>query len=136
MKRITKSLKFYQNRFARIAPSHYLANIVAFLIGDPTRLMQQKYFFLRCLLTSTITNSWFSFGGLSCTAFNGPSWTISTLTMMYLVFPWIINLLQTLSDSGLSRAIVVLYYVQLLHLLFSAVFWDTYLMEHSDGPSA
>ena len=115
-----KTLKFYQNRFARIGPSFYLSNIVMYLLTHSAgsllwhRGNQARWFF-----TLTITNSWFTFFDQDAAAFNGPSWTVSTLTMMYLVFPLIIRPMRKLSDASLARGIVLLFYLQLLPFCYT-----------------
>ena len=130
MECIMENLRFYQNRFARIAPNFYLANIVGFCVRKPQYFLHQKNFLLRCIFTLTMTNSWFSFLGNDSEMFNFPSWTISSFAFMYLIFPLIISRLQILSDASLARAIVVLYYVQLLPFFWSIYIWDSSLMEH------
>ena len=59
-----------------------------------------------------MTNMWHPQPELSV-PFAFPSWTISTLTMMYLVFPVLLPLLRKLSDASLAKSLVILYYVQL-----------------------
>ena len=116
---LTDTLKFYQNRFARTAPSFYLSNCVAFLLKFRTldvfwnTLYQTRWHWL---VTITLTNSLFTPFKHSFHPFNGPSWTVSTLTSMYLVFPLIIRCLKKLSDASLKNGIIILYYLQLVPL--------------------
>ena len=120
----TNTLKFYQNRFARTAPSFYLSNAVAFcLFYEYKELLSNIFYQTRIAVTLTMSNSWFTFFGSYFEAFNGPpytfngpSWTVSTLTFMYLVFPWILPYLQKLSDGKLANTIVILYYIQMIPL--------------------
>ena len=115
----TKTSMFYKNRFARTAPSFYIANLVAFIqMYKFQAFFQNKNYQIRWFFTLTITNSWFSFLTWHSEAFDGPSWTISTLTLMYFVFPWIITPLKKLSDASLAHTIVLLYYIQLLPFFF------------------
>lgn len=133
LKKIKSALKFYQNRFARTAPSFYLSNLLAFLVGNKSNylpIVTKINLFSRCFFTATITNSWFIFFGNNTYAFNGASWTISTLTCMYFVFPWIISYLQSFSDASIARAIVVLYYIQLLPFFFAVCIWNTSVLDY------
>ena len=109
-------LMFYWNRIVRIAPSFYLSNIVAFLLSVNLRTLLLRI--PQVVTTLTISNSWFKPGVESFNPFNGPSWTVSTLTMMYLAFPLMLPHLKKLSDTSLSRFLVILYYVQLLPVVY------------------
>jgi len=102
---------FYWNRFVRTAPSFYLSNIAAFLISFNSRTLLLRK--VKFITTLTISNSWFKPYTEPYIPFNGPSWTISTMTMMYLVFPVLLPLLRKLSDASLAKSLVILYYVQL-----------------------
>ena len=109
-------LIFYWNRLVRIVPSFYLSNIAAFLLS-----FNYKTILLRIpqvVTTLTISNSWLIPGMESFNPFNIPSWTVSTLTMMYLAFPLMLPHLKKLSDTNLARALVLLFYVQLLPVLY------------------
>ena len=109
-------LIFYWNRLVRIVPSFYLSNIAAFLLS-----FNYKTILLRIpqvVTTLTISNSWIIPGMESFNPFNIPSWTVSTLTMMYLAFPLMLPHLKKLSDTNLARALVILFYVQLLPVLY------------------
>ena len=113
---LINTLKFYQNRFARIGPSFYLSNAIMYLLQGASvgSLLwhgghQARWFFIL-----TITNSWFTIFDINAEAYNGPSWTVSTLTMMYFVFPFVIGPMRKLSDTNLSRGIVLLFYIQLI----------------------
>ena len=115
-----KTLKFYQNRFARIGPCHYLSNLVAFsfphYLGSVYGNMAVQ---VRWIYVFTFTNSWFTHLGVNNVAFNAPSWTVSTLMMMYIVFPWVIQPMKRLSDTSLSRGIVGIFYQQLMPILLT-----------------
>ena len=116
--------KFYQNRFARTAPSFYLANLLTILMYDPLFGINHSSFFIRCVFTLTITNSWFTFlnsNDFSITPFHGPSWTISTLSMMYLLYPWFIHNLEKLSSREVTKTMNMLHCIQLAPLCFCVV---------------
>ena len=108
---VRQTVWFYWNRFVRTAPSFYLSNIAAFLISFNTRTLLLRK--VKFITTLTISNSWFKPYTEPYIPFNGPSWTISTMTMMYLVFPVLLPLLRKLSDASLAKSLVILYYVQL-----------------------
>ena len=113
----TNGLKFYQNRFAQTAPTFYLA---AFCLSYEYReLLSNILYQTRIAVTLTETNTWSSFFGSYFEAFNGPSWTVSTLTFMYLVFPWIPTYLQKSYDGRLANTIVILYYIEMIPLFFT-----------------
>jgi len=120
IKTVINTLKFYQNRIARIGPCHYLSNVVAFFFpsyfGSVYAKMEVQ---TRWIYILTFTNSWFTHLGVNNVAFNAPSWTVSTLMMMYIVFPWVIQPMRRLSDNSLSRGIVGLFYLQLMPILLT-----------------
>jgi len=128
-----QTLHFYQNRFARIGPIYYLANFLSYLLGDtPTHLLLLinnvlkpvdlgGNFWFRAILTLTATNSWtfLSLGHPSLMPFNTQSWTVTTLSFFYLVFPFLLPSLQSLSTSRLCSLIVFLHHLQSLPCLLS-----------------
>jgi peptidoglycan/LPS O-acetylase OafA/YrhL len=70
---------------------------------------------LRTSLTLSLTNSWFIHGsGLTWSPYNFPSWTVTTLTFFYLVFPLLLPAMQRLTTSQLASLTVWLHYVQFL----------------------
>merc|ERR1712004_573962 len=66
---------------------------------------------LRWVLTLTMTNMWHPQPELSA-PFAFPSWTISTLTAFYLVFPLIISSLNQLTSYKLNMLINILFLSQ------------------------
>ena len=113
---VWRTLWFYWNRFVRTAPTFYLSNIAAILISFNYRTLLLRK--VKFITTLTISNSWFKPHTEPYSPYNGPSWTISTLTMMYLVFPLLLPMLRKLSDASLAKFLVMLYYVQLTPLWF------------------
>ena len=111
---------FYWNRVIRIAPSFYLSNIVAFFIAGNYKTIMLRV--PQLVTTLTITNSWIMPGIENFNPFNGPSWTVSTLTMMYLAFPLILPHIKKMSDARLASSLVILYYVQLLPAVYMLFF--------------
>ena len=110
---------FCWNRFVRIAPSFYLSNIAAFLISfDYKTILLNKTLLITTL---TISNSWFKPLSESFQPYNFPSWTVSTLSLMYLFFPLVLPLLKKLSDTSLARSLVILNSVQLLPVIYTII---------------
>ena len=113
---VRQTLCFYRNRFVRTAPSFYLSNVAAFLISFNYRTVIFRK--VKLIATLTLTNSWFKPATELYSPYNGPSWTISTLTMMYLAYPLLLPILRKLSDATLAKSLVILYYIQLLPMWY------------------
>ena len=67
----------------------------------------------RWVLTLTMTNMWHPQPELSA-PFAFPSWTISTLTAFYLIFPIIISSLNQLTSYKLNMLINILFLSQVI----------------------
>ena len=88
----------YRFRFARIGPVFYLANLGSWFLNGQGDVSTSS----RWLYTLTLSNSWFSFLGPHTLAWDSPSWTISTLSLQYLLFPALLPCLVNLSRSARS----------------------------------
>ena len=112
---VFNSRKFYQNRFARIGPLYYLANILQIpLLYSWDELKLNLVMMMKILLTLTMTNCWIEIDGDKLHPFAGVSWTVTTLTFFYLVFPVILPGLQSLTSKQLGSLIVMMFHLQLL----------------------
>jgi peptidoglycan/LPS O-acetylase OafA/YrhL len=101
---------YFRNRFARIAPSYY----VAMLIALPAAVFGHGWVSpsdVGWVFASNIfaVQMWASLPPLS---FAGPAWTISTLVFFYLAFPWMLRRQQKQSDRSLNRWITILAVLQ------------------------
>lgn len=104
---------FYLARLASLAPMYYLANLLAYVTLNPS---DEDYDDgvrpYRALLTITMTSIWVMESTLAF-----PAWTITTITFFYLVFPFLLPLLQSLSSRGLRSLVLLLFHVQFLPFL-------------------
>ena len=77
--------KYYKSRFARIAPSYYLA----LLLVLPFILQKwAEYDYLGLFLNITMLQAWVPSKVLSI---NAPGWSVSVEMLFYLLFPWLFN---------------------------------------------
>ena len=112
---VFNSRKFYQNRFARIGPLYYLVNILQIpLLYFWDELKLSLVMIMKIILTLTMTNCWIEIDGDKLHPFAGVSWTVTTLTFFYLVFPVILPGLQSLTNKQLGCLIVWMFHLQLL----------------------
>ena len=111
---IFDSAKFYQNRYARIGPLYYLANLLEIpLLYSSDALELNLRMFVRIILTLTMTNCWLDLDS-NLHPFAVTSWTVTTLTFFYLVFPAILPGVQSLTNNQLGCLIVWMFHLQLL----------------------
>jgi len=101
------ALAFYRNRAARIVPMFYLSNLLGYYLSYGFVPDQLFYPSKKVLHTTTLTSAWFVEA-----PYNEISWTVTTLTGFYIIFPWILPTLQTLSSPQLSTLNVWLFYIQ------------------------
>ncbi len=101
---------YYRNRIARIAPVYYVTMLIALPLAvfghgwvPPSDI---GWVFATNLFA---VQMWPSFPPLS---FVGPAWTISTLALFYLVFPWLLRWHQNQSERSLNRWVTILAVVQ------------------------
>ena len=78
--------KYYKSRFARIAPSYYLALLLflPFIVHK-----WAVYDYLGLFLNITMVQAWVPAKALSV---NMPAWSVSVEVLFYLLFPWLFNL--------------------------------------------
>jgi peptidoglycan/LPS O-acetylase OafA/YrhL len=114
---------FYRNRIARVIPTYYLGLLFALplrLSGFGSNTQND--------VVSTIVCAIVSFLPL-CTVFmfflgdclDGPGWTICTLAIMWMMFPWSYRGVSKFTDEQLVSRIVVAYWVQVV--LVIAIFF-------------
>ena len=111
--------KFYINRFARLLPVYYLTNIIsmpqvpgpaAFAAGNDCD--ESGYWADlagRLTLTAFGLTSW---TGNAVSPPNGVTWTISTMSFFYIVFPDVLPRMQRYTDDQLKFRITAMYWVQ------------------------
>ena len=106
--------KFYQNRLARVGPMFYLTNILHMpLLYIWSGLSDLRINMIKLVLTLTMTNTWIQLTD-TFHPFAYVSWTVTTLSFFYLVFPILLPGLQTLSTKQLGTLTVWLFHLQLL----------------------
>jgi peptidoglycan/LPS O-acetylase OafA/YrhL len=118
-KKVMDKGKFWRNRFARLAPVYYFTN---FAMGSEMILAggygingtHQGVFgaILQVVCTLLGINSWlYPFIDVGM-PLNGVTWTITTMSFFYLVFPWMLPPMQRMSPTARRRAIVVCFWMQ------------------------
>jgi peptidoglycan/LPS O-acetylase OafA/YrhL len=119
-KRMDKS-KFWRNRFARLAPVYYVTNIsmsaIIFEQGG-MGLNGTHQGLLGAILQGICTllgiNSWlFPFIDVGM-PLNGVTWTITTMSFFYLIFPWILPTMQGMTPEQRRVAIVSSFWLQMV----------------------
>lgn len=120
-KKLMDKGKFWRNRFARLAPVYYFTNIgmssMVFEMGG-VGLNGTHQGVVGAILQGVCTllgiNSWlFPFIDVGM-PLNGVTWTITTMSFFYLMFPWMLPPMQRLTPTQRRRGIVVCYWVQLM----------------------
>lgn len=112
-------ISFYRNRFARVYPTYMVGNLVALPL----------WFYGFGLVPSSRVWGFGVFGGIAnnlalsiipissliCSLpIDAPGWTIATLAVMWLIFPFHLPSLQNKSNAQLLELIVRCYYIQLI----------------------
>ncbi len=126
--------RFFRNRFSRILPVYYTCMILA------TPLIFLGYSTLAPTDSRTIPGALEAIFGMSTMVIvhgvgpNGPGWTICTLFMFYLVYPWQVTILildvnhiQSFLSASLfepSDGAIPLWPMQLPISFISRLFWD------------
>jgi len=113
--------RFYQNRFARIAPVYYVGLLVALplcFFGHGWVSPAEMGLVLPSNLLAVQT--WVPHPALYGKSIDGPGWTISTLAFFYLLFPWFLKRHRGRTDAALNRSITILAVVQAV--VFFALF--------------
>lgn len=105
--------QFYQNRFARVFPAYYLCNLIAipYWYAGFGEVPTGKVIFAGCLATTFVPIApffLFYLGG----PLDGPSWTVSTMAMIWLAFPCIYLRCKRMSNESLVRALIYCYWAQ------------------------
>lgn len=97
-------LAFYRRRFARIYPLHLVTFIIALVvvpaIGD-------KYSALEAVTNVTLLQAWAPWSDIHF-GLNAPSWSLSCELFFYVLFPFFIGKLKTLSQSATLCAILTI----------------------------
>ena len=111
---IFNSKRFYQRRIAKVGPMFYLANILHIpLLYTWSGLSDIRLTVIKLVLTMTMTNTWFQLTD-TFHPFAYVSWTVTTLSFFYLMFPILLPGLQALSSKQLGTLMVWLFHLQLL----------------------
>ncbi len=100
---------FLRKRAARLLPIYYLTNVASALLLPSISLYG-------ALLSCFLVTSW----GLTV-PLNGVTWTISTMTMFYLVYPSLAPRLQRLKVDKLRSFCVVMYLGQIAAMLLGGL---------------
>ena len=105
--------RFYQNRFARIAPVYYVGTLIALplVIFGHGWVSPSEW---GAVLASNLlaVQMWVPHPAIYGKSIDGPGWTISTLAFFYLVFPWLLRRYQCRTDAALNRSILICMVVQ------------------------
>ena len=134
-RRLAKPLdkkRFMVNRIARIFPLYWFTNVCTFLFliiigselvhceaGDGACMGHAGNFGMTILLLNMWFipfNRWLPYGGRFQMPSNGVTWTIQTMFVFYIIFPYVIPYLATLRNrvKNLSLAVEQLYYLQMI----------------------
>ena len=134
-RRLAKPLdkkRFMVNRIARIFPLYWFTNVCTFLFliiigselvhceaGDGACMGHAGNFGMTILLLNMWFipfNLWLPYGGRFQQPTNGVTWTIQTMFVFYIIFPYVIPYLATLRNrvKNLSLAVEQLYYLQMI----------------------
>jgi len=122
---------FIRNRFARTYPTYLVTCMYAiplWFFGDG--IMPEYVGPLIVTFTLTTTGLGYAFG--SC--INGPGWTICTLMVMWLFFPWSAHVAKRLSINQLYDYIVYCFYIQLV--LVYLIFVPSFIITGGNYPFA
>ena len=110
---------FYRNRFARVYPTYLAGNLIAlplwfygFGLVPSSRVWGFGVF---GGIASNLAVSIIPISSLICSLpIDAPGWTVATLAVMWLIFPFHLPSLQKKTNSELLELIVRCYYIQLL----------------------
>ena len=109
---------FYQNRCARVIPVYYLTmlltipySLAGFGVMSPDDLYAPQTIIVNIIPVSTLFS--FTLGG----PLDGVAWTVCTLCVFWVFFPYFLTQYQGLTDSQLVSKIVAMFYWQLVLLI-------------------
>lgn len=104
---------FYWNRLVRIAPIYYMGMLIALPLCISGHGWIQRVELGRVLATNLFAlQMWVPHPATFARSLDGPAWTVSTLVLFYLVFPWILRRREGQTDRALNRSIMVLMAIQ------------------------
>ncbi len=130
-----KSDEFHRNRFARAFPVYYVCSAIALPLWFAGFGSVPSYditaITLSIITTVIPVNTFFIF--VLGVPIDGPGWTISTLAVMWLLFPCTYPRIKSMESSSIVRLIADLYWLQLavLFILFFGLvfilgFWPAF----------
>ena len=129
--------KFYQNRFARVIPMYYACTVLAippyFANFNGLDPFSWGAFISSLLFTiipvATLINPLMILGA-PFFPINGPSWTICTLAIHWLVFPLCLIRIQKYTDRQLVRRIIGMFFLQVCICMYGYCRFCLYLYIH------
>lgn len=129
---------YYWNRWIRTMPTYYLVNALAFVpawfgfTGLPPFRLQTVWNSLiaQTIMTIIPVSTWM---GPVWLPIDGPSWTISTLLGMWLIFPCSMRGIKKMTDKQLVNATIREYWIQLI-LVFVILFIFTVVAVVLENP--
>jgi peptidoglycan/LPS O-acetylase OafA/YrhL len=114
--------KFHMNRFARVFPMYYLCTLIALPLwffgygsNTPNTVFIATSFIISVIPVATLSCFLFGYG----TVIDGPGWTVCTLAIFWIIFPYSFSKLETFKTNELVRRITALYIIQLLLVIIS-----------------
>lgn len=117
--RLSDKISFYQNRLARTLPVYYTCTGLAiplWLAGYGSVDPRQLGAVLACVAVSVLPVSTL-FAFMLGSPIDGPGWTIGTLAVMWLLFPYTYPYIRSRSDDQLIVDITNYYWLQLALVL-------------------
>jgi peptidoglycan/LPS O-acetylase OafA/YrhL len=115
------TIKFHVNRFARVFPTYYFCNIIALPLwfygygscspSNLSTIIMSLVFSIIPIMSLTC----FMFG---IVVINLPGWTICTLAIFWILFPYSFSSLNNASNEDLVKNITICYWIQCFLVIF------------------
>lgn len=109
--------QFYWNRWVRTMPSYYIVNAFAFVpawygyTGLPPMEFQNVFrsIWSQSVVTVVPVSTWLC--GVFGLPLDGPAWTISTLLMMWILFPYSMHKIKKMDDLTICKSKTQMYWL-------------------------
>jgi peptidoglycan/LPS O-acetylase OafA/YrhL len=117
LKKQKKIKAFYQARFARIFPLHFLTFIISIPLTHELFFQNERLWLIKALVNLSLTQSYIPIKSIYF-SFNAPSWSISNEMFFYLIFPYLISLIPKIKNKN---SVVIISITSIIPLLMLVV---------------